>query len=97
MIKIAEKEMFSELVSETSYSSTPLGKHKSTLTLYGSEEDITNFFIEWDIPNLETVEIIGIWCEDGSKKIIDYDGVFELFPEVITFLKENGFDTEDVE
>jgi hypothetical protein len=51
--------------------------------------------IEWDVPTLEITEYIGIWHED--KRVTDYDGVFELPQEAIDLLKENGFDTTDVE
>jgi hypothetical protein len=44
---------------------------------------------------LEITEYIGIWHED--KRVTDYDGVFELPQEAIDLLKENGFDTTDVE
>jgi hypothetical protein len=96
---IAEKKFVSELVSETSMSAygTPLGKHESTMSLYGFQDDPDYYFIEWDIPTLEEVENIGIWCEDGTKVLRDYDGVFELPEQAIELLKENGFDTEYAE
>lgn len=99
MNKIAEKEFVAELVLETSMSSvaTPLGKRKSTMTLYGFDEDPDYFFIEWDIPSLDECENIGIWCEEGTKTLRDYDGVFELPAEAIELLKENGFNTEYAE
>ena len=95
MTKIAEKEFVSVLTSETSMSATPtiLGKHTSTMTLYGFPDDPNYFFIEWDIPTLDEVENIGIWCEDGTKELRDYDGVFELPLEAIELLQENGFNT----
>jgi len=99
MYQIAEKSFVSELVSETSMSpvATLLGKHKSTMTLYGYDDDPDYFFIEWDIASLETVESIGIWCEDGTMILRDYDGVFELPAQAIELLKENGFNTEYAE
>lgn len=98
MTKIAEKIFTSELIYETSLSpvASKLGKHKSTMTLYSSD-DPDYYFIEWDIPTLEIVENIGIWCEDDTKIICDYDGVFELSNEALEMLKENGFDTSNVE
>jgi len=99
MNKIAEKTFVSELILETSLNScpSPLGKHTSTMTLYGFTDDPDYYFIEWDIPTLEECENIGIWCEDGTKTLRDYDGVFELPVEAIELLKENGFDTEYAE
>jgi hypothetical protein len=54
-----------------------------------------SYMIEWDIPTMDITEYIGIWHED--KRVTDYDGVFELPQEAIDLLKENGFDTTDVE
>ena len=90
MKQVAEKTFVANLVSETSYSSTPLGQHQSTMTLYFIDDD--SYFIEWDIPSLETVETIGIYCEDGTKCICDYDGVFEMPEEAKQLLQENDFD-----
>jgi hypothetical protein len=42
------------------------------------------------------VEQIGLWCEFGTKKILDYDGVFTLPNEAIELLKENGFDLSEI-
>jgi hypothetical protein len=99
MNKIAEKEFVCELISETSMSSVPtkLGRHKSTMTLYGFDDDPDYYFIEWDIPTLNEVENIGIWCEEGTKELRDYDGVMCLSQEAIELLKENGFDTSYAE
>jgi hypothetical protein len=64
-----------------------------------NEMDITiengHGFVEWDIPELEITECIGLWF-DGNK-LTDYDGVFELPEELIRFLKDKGFDLEDIE
>lgn len=97
MKKIAEKEFVAQLVSETTAGAIPLGRHKSTMTLYGFDEDPDYFFIEWDIPALDDCENIGIWCEEGTKTLRDYDGVFQLPDEAIELLKSNGFNTEYAE
>lgn len=99
MNKIAEKEFVSELVLETSMSATatPLGENKSTMTLYGFDDDPDYYFIEWDIQALGECENIGIWCEEGTKELRDYDGVFELPLQAIQMLKENGFNTSYAE
>jgi hypothetical protein len=94
---LATKTFTAQLVSESSFGSQNLGKHKSTMELFSFPEDPNYYFIEWDIPTLEEVENIGIWCEENTKKIYDYDGVMCLSAEAIELLKENGFDTSEVE
>ena len=95
MNKLDEITFTCELVSETSMSAyrTKLGKHTSTMTLYAFDNDPDYYFIEWDIPKLEMAENIGIWCEDGTKVLRDYDGVFSLPEQAIELLNKNGFDT----
>jgi hypothetical protein len=75
-----------ELVSETSYSSRSLGKHESTMTLYA---DGSHYFIEWDVPAIETTEHIGLRFE--HKTLTDYDGVFSLPREAVAFIRAQGF------
>lgn len=43
---------------------------------------------------LEETEHIGIFVEENTKNIIDYDGVFEVPKETIEFLKEQGFNVD---
>jgi hypothetical protein len=99
MNKIATTNFTSELISETSMSSvvTKLGKHESSIDLYSFEEDPDYYFIEWDVPTLDMVENIGIWCEEGTKIIRDYDGVFSMPDVILEFLREQGFDVEYAE
>lgn len=96
-MKLDETKFVADLISETSMSSvaTELGSHESTMTLYKNGED--SYYIEWDIPTLDTVELIGIWCEEGTKCVYDYDGVFQLPVEAIRLLHKNDFDTSLVE
>jgi hypothetical protein len=97
MNKIDETTFVAELISETSMSpvATKLGTHQSTMCLYENEDDA--YFIEWDIPALETVETISLWCEEGTRCIYDYDGVFALPVEAIRLLQKNDFDTSLVD
>jgi len=99
MNKIDQMTFTCELVSETSMSpvSKSLGVRKSIMTLYAFENDPNYYFIEWEIPTLDKCENIGIWCEDGTKVICDYDGVFSLSEFAIEFLQKNGFDTSYAE
>jgi hypothetical protein len=99
MEKIATITFVTELIQETSMSSSckSLGKHESTIDLYSFPEDPDYYFIEWDIPTLDMVENIGIWCEEGTKILCDYDGVFALPDEVMDMLREQGFDVSYAE
>jgi len=88
---IATKTFTSPINRETSFGSTPLSDQtESTLELFDHEDG--TYGIEWDVSELEENEYIGIWCDEGTKTICDYDGVFEAPKEVIELLEENGFD-----
>lgn len=89
---IAKKTFTSHLNSETSFASTSLGTHESTMELFLYADG--SYGIEWDVPSLDTTEHIGIWVEDGTKTMCDYDGVFQLPKQAIELLEENGFDCE---
>ena len=86
MQKIAEKAFVAELISEGSWGSRDFGKHKSTMTLYAEG---AHYFIEWDIPDLEQTEEIGLTFE--HKTLTGYDGVFNLPREAISLLRNAGF------
>jgi hypothetical protein len=66
---------------------------KSTLELFEIEEG-SKYMIEWDIPELEETEHIGIFCYDTPKEVSDYDGVFEVPKEAIKLLEDNGFNVD---
>ena len=51
--------------------------------------DDGTYSIEWDIPDLDITEEIGI--RHNNKTLTDYDGVFELPNEAIKLLENNGF------
>jgi hypothetical protein len=87
------KTFRSPIGKETSYSNVQLSDDtESTLELFTCEDG--SYSIEWDIPELEETEHIGIFVEEGTKTICDYDGVFEVPKEVIEFLREQGFNVE---
>jgi hypothetical protein len=87
MQKIAETTIKpTHMVSEGSWGARRVGKHASTMTLYADER---GYFIEWDIPALETTETIGLSFE--HKTLTDYDGIFSLPKEAIAFLRKQGF------
>jgi hypothetical protein len=93
MEKIVEKTFISELIREWSYGVVPIGKHKSTMTLYRS--GIEEYFIEWDVPALDESYEIGLKIE--GQKVVGYDGIMSLPEQAINLLKEQGFDTQEVE
>jgi hypothetical protein len=65
-------------------------KHEMMFTLTDPEEA----HIEWVVNDGEFVEHIGLWFRD--KSLVDYDGVFELPEQVITWLNEMGYNTEEI-
>lgn len=93
MKSIAKKTFTSPIGIDNGYTNTYQGDHESTMELFAYPDG--SYMIEWDIPTMEITEHIGIWHED--KRVTDYNGVFELPQEAIDLLKENGFDTTDVE
>lgn len=81
----------SPLFLEGSWGERDLGEHESTLELY-YEKDNTGF-IEWDIPELELFEHIGLWFDidrDGKRSLSEYDGVMSLNDHAIAILRKNG-------
>lgn len=87
MQTIAVKELPpTELVCETAYSASPLGKHPSTMTFYADRE---HYGIEWNIPALDRTVDIGLVFEYLT--LVDYDGVFSLPKEAIELIREVGF------
>jgi hypothetical protein len=98
MKSIAKKEFNSHLNLE--YSSTPtptpLGNAKCEMELF-MNNDNSYGCIQWeyelDNGDSDCVDI-GVWFEEGTKVLRDYDGVFELPKQAIELLEENGFDCE---
>lgn len=85
MNKVATKTFTAEIVKEGSWGGNNLGMHESTMDLY---RDGSEAFIEWDIPDLEITEVIGIWLDGDT--LTDYDGVMSLPKEAIQMLRDNG-------
>lgn len=91
-----EVEFESRVVRETAYGIVAdLGVQHNKMTIITPIK--SNFCIEWEVGTGDDVEIveIGIWTE--GKKVTDYDGLFELPKEAIQLLKDNGYDTAEVE
>ena len=77
-----------ELVRETTASVNPLGNYEFTMELFTDDEN-TPTLIEWDIPELEETEHIGL--EFDGKRLEDYDGVFDLPYEAIKLIRKSGY------
>lgn len=87
MTTLIDKMTFNaELVWEGSWGERSAGKHESTMELHLSKG---GYFIEWDIPDLEATETIGL--EFDGKELTDYDGVMSLPREAIALIRKNGF------
>lgn len=94
MIKVLGTKKFkSNIVRETAYGVVEdYGMKDNIMTLQRVDN---NLMIEWIVGDEEDYAEIGI--ENVGKDITGYDGVFELPKEAIQLLKENGFNTEEVE
>ena len=73
---------------DNGYTNNSIGTFEQTMELF-INEDTTNIFIEWDIPEAEETVLIGIWI-DNDDNLIDYDGVFELPKQAIELLRKNN-------
>lgn len=79
-----------EMISHGSWGHNELGAYESTMDVY-LDGGYPNF-IEWDIPELEETEHIGLTYENG--KMIDYDGIMAMPQEAVELLRELGFDAD---
>lgn len=62
---------------------------ESTMDFYIAAGTERRGWIEWDIPELEMSEEIGIWW-DHNMELCDYDGIFELPEQAIPLLESAG-------
>jgi hypothetical protein len=62
------------------------------MELFDINGDTTRGCIEWDIPDADEYEEIGLWYEmRGDKRaLVDYDGVMSLPIEAANMLEEAG-------
>jgi hypothetical protein len=91
---LAKKTFTADLVREGSWGSSPLGKYESTMEVFANEYGVP-VMIEWDIPDLEETEHIGLQIE--GKHVTGYDGVMCIPQEAIDLLKELGYNTDEIE
>lgn len=92
MAELIDTKVFkSELFLEGSWGSRDIGEYESTMELYFNPDNTG--FIEWDIPDADLFESIGLWFEFdkvGSRTLTDYDGVMSLNPHAIELLRKNN-------
>ena len=91
---IGSKSFEAEMALEGSWGSRRHGKHSSTMELW-LLDDPGRYFIEWDIPDMDRTEEIGIWVDHGTRELTDYDGVFSLPVEAIALLEKHGIKVGD--
>lgn len=82
-----------ELVSQSSYSDTELGNYESTMELFRDDNGVPSM-IEWDVPELEETEHIGLEIEGND--VVGYDGIWSLPQQAIDFLEKLGYDCSEV-
>lgn len=82
---------FSPINKETSYGSTPLADNvESVMEINISKTG--EGYVEWDIEALD--ENVGIGLTFEENELTDYDGVFSLPEQLITFLEKEGYSME---
>ena len=97
---LATKEFKSELVREYSWSPHPypVGMADNVMELWVGDDGTGCIIWNWEVEDGSDYdeEVIGLWW-NFDKTITDFDGVFEIPDQAIDLLKENGFNTEEVE
>ena len=92
MAELIDTKVFkSELFLEGSWGARDIGEYESTMELYFNSDNTG--FIEWNIPDADLYESIGLWFEFdkvGSRTLSDYDGVMSLNPHAIELLRKNN-------
>jgi hypothetical protein len=81
----------SPINSETSYGSTPLADDAASEMEVVINSDGKGWF-DWYIEELDEYEEGGLWFDENE--LTDYDGVFSLPEQLITFLEEQGYNME---
>ena len=98
-MKLIKKiEFESNMYREHSASPTlePLGNAKCTMELFMSGSG-NRGCIEWEVDydNGEyDCETIGLWLEEGTKILCDYDGVFSMPKQAIELLEQCGYNSD---
>jgi hypothetical protein len=92
---LAKKEFDSEVSRDTIYGTIDsYGKCHNEAIL---EEGTKYLFVEWFVSsNGEDIDYADICLELVGKKVVDYDGVFDLPKEIVEMLDEYGLDTSEI-
>lgn len=86
---LAEKQFVSRVARQTAYGVVAdYGEVQNKMTLLWVKS-LGHYVIEWEVGEEDDFEEIGIWTQ--GKKVIEYDGVFELPKEAIELLRQAGF------
>jgi len=96
---VGKLEFESPINMENSFAAWNVAKKaKSIMELFFYKDSLSGF-IEWDIPELDMTEGIGLGFEidkDGKRKLVDYDGVFDLPKQAMDLLEQNGVDCSEM-
>jgi hypothetical protein len=91
-------EFYSPINRVSSFGTTPVSDRMFSTMEFFPRADGTGGCIEWIVydadGNDEFVEVIGIWWDAESKKLVDYDGVFDIPREALELLVSIGVDVE---
>jgi hypothetical protein len=82
-------EFTSPINRETSFGSRPLADNAKSEISITINNDGTGV-AEWEGPELDEYERIGL--SFTGNELVDYDGVFSLPQELITYLTQQGYD-----
>lgn len=97
--KIDTLEFMSPINQEGSWGQRTLAENtRCVMDLYFYRDSLGGF-IEWDIPDLDMGEEIGLGFEidrNGKRTLTDYDGVFSLPDQAMDLLEKNGVDCAEM-
>lgn len=100
----ASKTFEAELYWHGSWGARDAGKYTSTMDYYDIEGDAGRGYIEWDIPDMDHTEEIGLQFEmrkhinnpkETVRALVDYDGIMALPREAVELLESIGIIVDD--
>ena len=94
MKSLKKIEFDAECYLEGSWGSRSLGRRNCSLEIFSFDK---KDYIQIEFCAGEDVEHIGIWYNENTREILDYDGVFSVPQEAVDMLKGMGFCTEAIE
>lgn len=87
-----EYTFVSDICIDNGYVNKGIGKYECTMELF-TDDNGTPTMIEWDIPEMEHTEHIGL--EFSGIHLEGYDGVFELPSQAVQLIKKAGYKVGD--